>query len=583
MLLLTTVLPVKGGVWDSVFVHKDELQIQQADKIFENLSSTHDSAAVMTALNMLQKLAVINNSPNVEVASVFFKGSYQLDLKNNVFTPISTRYFKESLELAKKHELTELEISIMSTLGYTLFKSGKKEEGLTYMLQAYKMAEEVGFKNLSTAYQQLLFLALTYNNFANYDRGILYGEMALKYRKKSRPTTDIEIYNLLANAYKDKREYKKSLVYYTKAQQAGLKINAEAELATVNANMGQLYVKTGQYVEAKKVLQNAYRYSILSKCWDCLSYIWLSRIQAEIGLNNLKSAWKSQQELALLVQNHELDLHVLSEYFKQTALLYQLNKRYAEANLYLDTFYVIVDSLNQEKDANMLANLEAQISAEKYLADKVLLEKENNRQRVIRNASWMVSGMAILLLIGMIYGLRMRQQRKQRILELERQKAELEQLKAEEKLAHYRHRLGHYIGSIREKNRLIEQLRVEITRGSSSDVTGVSNNDMLEQLYDSIILTEDNWVEFKSVFEKVHPGFIRKVQHDYPDLTVAELRLLLLLKLGLDKQEMAAMLGISQESVRKARQRLRKKLALDSYKDIPGFIEEVSAPKLQIA
>jgi DNA-binding CsgD family transcriptional regulator len=61
------------------------------------------------------------------------------------------------------------------------------------------------------------------------------------------------------------------------------------------------------------------------------------------------------------------------------------------------------------------------------------------------------------------------------------------------------------------------------------------------------------------------------VKARFPDITANELRLLALLKMNLSSKEIANILNISQEGIKKARYRLRKKLNIateDSLQDL---------------
>ena len=95
---------------------------------------------------------------------------------------------------------------------------------------------------------------------------------------------------------------------------------------------------------------------------------------------------------------------------------------------------------------------------------------------------------------------------------------------------------------------------------------------MVEQLHQTIILTEKDWQEFKQLFERAYPRFLQGLAVKHPSLTEAEIRLLALIKLNLSVNEMAAMLGILPQSVRKTRQRLMKKLGLEDPKALPAFL-----------
>ncbi|HEX3165851.1 MAG TPA: hypothetical protein VHQ93_06290, partial [Chitinophagaceae bacterium] len=68
---------------------------------------------------------------------------------------------------------------------------------------------------------------------------------------------------------------------------------------------------------------------------------------------------------------------------------------------------------------------------------------------------------------------------------------------------------------------------------------------------------------FKSLFEKIYPGFFINLKEKFPDITLAEQRMAALTRLQLTPRQMASMLGISVDSVHKTRQRLRQRLRIN--------------------
>ncbi|MEL7148483.1 MAG: helix-turn-helix transcriptional regulator, partial [Bacteroidota bacterium] len=84
-----------------------------------------------------------------------------------------------------------------------------------------------------------------------------------------------------------------------------------------------------------------------------------------------------------------------------------------------------------------------------------------------------------------------------------------------------------------------------------------------EKLLNSVLLTENDWSDFRKVFDKLHYGFLPRLKLRHPDLTEGEKRLAVLIKLRLSNKEMARMLGISPNSIVKSRYRLKKKLCPD--------------------
>ena len=77
------------------------------------------------------------------------------------------------------------------------------------------------------------------------------------------------------------------------------------------------------------------------------------------------------------------------------------------------------------------------------------------------------------------------------------------------------------------------------------------------------------------MFDQVHPGFFIRLKEKLNDLTPAETRLLALTKLQLAPKEMAAMLGISYDAIKKSRQRLRKKINLPEEGSLDELVDMI--------
>ncbi len=96
---------------------------------------------------------------------------------------------------------------------------------------------------------------------------------------------------------------------------------------------------------------------------------------------------------------------------------------------------------------------------------------------------------------------------------------------------------------------------------------------MLEKLQQSILLTEENWDEFKALFEKVHKGFFTRLKEKLPGLSPADVRFIALSKLNYSNKEMATMLGVGAGAIRQHRSRLRRKLNISE----DASIEEIAS------
>jgi len=108
---------------------------------------------------------------------------------------------------------------------------------------------------------------------------------------------------------------------------------------------------------------------------------------------------------------------------------------------------------------------------------------------------------------------------------------------------------------------------------SNSATQNALNDDDVDTLFQSALLTETDWQRFQKHFEKVFPGIINRLKMEYHELSIAELRLVLLTKMGLKTNEIALFIGITSASVRTLRYRFKKKMGvseeelLDSLED----------------
>ena len=100
----------------------------------------------------------------------------------------------------------------------------------------------------------------------------------------------------------------------------------------------------------------------------------------------------------------------------------------------------------------------------------------------------------------------------------------------------------------------------EINTVSNSNFSNKAQQyDELVNLLDSHLMTAKNWTNFKSIFDHEQKNFIEHLDQNFPGLTESNLKIIYLLKLGLTNIEISQLLGISADSVKKSKQRLKKK------------------------
>ena len=160
-------------------------------------------------------------------------------------------------------------------------------------------------------------------------------------------------------------------------------------------------------------------------------------------------------------------------------------------------------------------------------------------------------------------------------LESEKELETSGRIKAEDELKNAEELLMDYTQNLKQQNSLIERFKDDLQKLEFKIKGRELQKDQTEQidlLLKSIILTEDDWISFRKLFDQVYEGYIFRVKSRYHGLTETDIRLITLMKLKLNQREMSNMLGVTTEAVRKSKQRLRKKLGLTGE----GMEEELS-------
>ncbi|MDP5045344.1 MAG: LuxR C-terminal-related transcriptional regulator, partial [Leeuwenhoekiella sp.] len=87
-----------------------------------------------------------------------------------------------------------------------------------------------------------------------------------------------------------------------------------------------------------------------------------------------------------------------------------------------------------------------------------------------------------------------------------------------------------------------------------------------------IIDTKDNWKVFETTFKEINDDFFHQLLEDHPTLSSKDLKLCAYLKMNLTTKEIAPLMAISVRGVEIHRYRLRKKLNINSGKNLSKYL-----------
>lgn len=453
------------------------------------------------------------DSLNVLALASWSTGDYQTSL--NIINLAYKRAEKENneMELAK----------ILNTLGLVQWRLGNNEDAMNSYTESGKIAEKLGFNRL---------LGLTHTNRGlilkeqgNFGAAFFHNNKAIKLFRAQKEFRDLAIaLNNQGQIFKNKKVNDSAKSYYLEALRNYEKVDYKDGEGATYYNLSDIYLREGNRDFALTAIQKS----------------------LELGL-------QIDRKLRISEAYHKLS--EVYETFNETDSALKYYKLYTVENN-----RILI--ANQSK---ILAEYQAKMGSEVKNLQIQNLKKE---QQLDDNRNWFIvfAIMAILLISGFfVYRYFQKMRFKKRSLEL--------QLNSSKKILTIKEQeLKTYILDLSKKNAIIDSLQKEIHENINLSKNDAEVANLLEQK----ILTEEDWNVFKGRFNNIYPSFFGKIQHHKTVLTEGEIRYLVLLHLDLSSKEMAKILGISPQSVRVSKMRLKKKINPEGYETVEDFLEALT-------
>jgi tetratricopeptide (TPR) repeat protein len=352
-----------------------------------------------------------------------------------------------------------------------------------------------------------------------------------------------------------KGESDSALTYFKRANQIFETVkdttsNLLSNIAITNINMGTISLEMGDYDNAKKYFNKSLItcYSISDHSSIILNYINFGKVfilekNFDLAEEVIMRAHFISDSIGFPMLSN-LSKYLLSE-------LYYSKGEYKIAYETLNEHLEIKDSLRVVDIENKIANLQNKYEVEKQQQHILSLEKE---KQLSNYKTFIIVLIIVFLAIIVIYYLNKRRITiKNKMHEINNKRKE-----TQKKLEKAKSDIVYFTKLIKENNEKIECFEKEIIASNKNSEELVKKQERLRGMK---ILKDEDWVYYKTLFEEVYQDFYEKIVK-IPNLTEGDKRQILLLKLGYTNKMSADVLGISTEGIKRARQRLAKKLNL---------------------
>ena len=401
-------------------------------------------------------------------------------------------------------------------------------------------------------FETMLQLSYVYNSCSEYEKALYWIKKALHYvRQFDHPGQEVIAEESMATIFLNLNMPDSAFLLLKKAQTQRLAFQIKHDTASGQYLLGKTLFMLGRCQEALPMLKRAESGNL-----ENTNGLKIAEIKTAIAdcmqlLGSSDSAMHYYRQALTLspVQSDQAKIH------RKIAGLCARRGQYQQAlNHHQMGARCFSDFFSPEKD-RALGKIEAYSTLDYPKKRLEKLKKSHNNQRFLL----VFLGCSLFIGSGVVLILLRRQHQKRRDLKnqqvvqqqhLERVSASLNQKDAE--LSEAQHLLA-------LKNQLIQALEQKM---------GSSTLDAPMRM-----LTKKDWLTFQQSFETQFPDFIARLRARFVQITSTDIRLFILIKIGLDSRCIAAISGISVESVYRGRTRLRKKLGLDNSENLENFIE----------
>lgn len=441
--------------------------------------------------------------------------------------PQALEYYLKAYNIFHKNKEVLGTASNLNKIGRIYYKHNRLKKASSYFRSALPLyLKKDDKKGIGQTYGNI---GLTFEKEGKLDSAYHYQQLALSSFQLLRDESHIvETFTKIGGIYEDMKKYDSALSFYLMAYQRSINDQNKSNFPALLNNIGDTYRKMGKFSIALTYTKRA----------EQLAFKLKNNVQLSSAHRDLAKTF------------YELARYDSAYYYSEKA-----------REAYAKTF-----NQNNDKQLNLLQTL-------------FDVQQKNNEIKALNNEKHLNSiliafsfSLCILLatLGYFIYSKQVLKNKNEHLLFQTAKEAMALEIERKNRA------LSSFTLHMIQKNEFLGQLTQRFDTIIKDD-----KRDQRKELKQLISLINDNtnldqtWEDFRKVYEEVHENFFDKLKAVSNALTSTDLRFLALAKMNLNSQEIATMLGISPDSLRSTRYRIRKKLQLQENETLLDFLNKL--------
>jgi tetratricopeptide (TPR) repeat protein/DNA-binding CsgD family transcriptional regulator len=459
---------------------------------------------------------------------------------------LAIRYYFESLALSEKLKDSIHLARIYNVLGFYKGETTSLDSGIFYLNKALEINKRSGDDYAVT--QNMGNMGYLYEMNGQFDRAdsiyhVLVNNLVVVGDKMSLPV----IYYNLASLHQKNNRNDSAIIYLHKAIGICEQNHDTAMLSVLRGNLGEIFLNMRQIDSARYCLNQAV---FFAKALDDVE----TALQAYHFLNKLDSVSGQYGKVVarfsdIMALKDTIHNRAIRNNLRETELRYENEKK----NGQIEAQEMAIRNHSRERNL-MIAILLVSSVAAFVLIWAVILQRRNFRKnkQLLENT----------LLVEKLKSDQLLQKEEINNLRLEKFRKDLNEKENE---------LISIALGIEQKNELLEQISHTLME------SGISENDKVpvKQILSTIKtqLSDNREADlFNQQFSALHKEFFTNLQLAHPDLTKNELKFCAYLRVQLSSSQIAHIMNVTSEAIRKTRYRIRKKLNLPVDASLENYI-----------
>lgn len=566
LLLLGQAVFAQAGL-DSLFQKQlenntDSSKVKAYDKVFRQTLYS-DRTIALAAADSLVAIAERTNNKNHLGLATNRRGSIAF-LSADIDKAL--QLYQDSYDIYKSQNNEKEASGILINIANCYGELGELEKCLATHLESLSIQERLGIKGYPLA-TNLTNIAVLHGDLKDPTAALHWGRRARKIFQDlddSLSLAEVD-FNIAINLY-DVDSIDASQKILNRLEEYHRTANNPYMLTDVLFESGKNQYKKGYLELSEKFLLEGLEIAQLHNDEHVYGIAYNKLFELYMAMKEYGKA----EKYALLSYQHtksqKRNLDLLID-IRNLAELYEEFGNYKKSVAYHKEYRMLNDSIVGIEKLNAISELQTKYETEKKQQEILFLKEKDKRTSLEKKMLYVSIFGLLVFFIGLVYLLRQRVIRAR--LEKEKTQQELSFNKKELELK--KKELVAYTLQLAHKNEFLENIKSNVVDLERIKDDGKSR----QRIVNAISINQndnESWEGFRERFLAVHTNFESSIKVKFPNVTPNDLRLMALLKMNLSSKEIANMLNISSDGVKKARYRLRKKLNLSQEDSLETLI-----------